>query len=191
LLAVSREQGFRFFTAMGLYFAGWVACGSGDRARGVVLMREAADLYTAVGHRVGLRMRSELAERLIDIGLPGEAIEVVDQCLRQAGDTGEGDAVPELYRMRARAVERQAPGDPAVEADLQRALALASRQGAWLHALRAAADLVRVQRRRGGAAASERSLREIHGRFTDGLDLPDLEAARALLESGGASAAGA
>ena len=43
-------------------------------------------------------------------------------------------------------------------------------------------ELVRLERRDGGPAAGEASLREIYARFIDGFDLPDLRAARELLE---------
>jgi hypothetical protein len=39
-----------------------------------------------------------------------------------------------------------------------------------------------LERRGGGPAAGEASLQEIYARFTDGFDLPDLRAARELLE---------
>jgi hypothetical protein len=82
----------------------------------------------------------------------------------------------------SRSSREQDPGDPAAATVLRQAVALARGQGAWLHALRAATDLVRLERRGGGPAAGEASLREIYTRFTDGFDLPDLRAARELLE---------
>ena len=187
LLSVSREQGFQFFIAIGLYFTGWAALLTGDRARGVALMREGADVYRAAHQRVGLRLRAQLAEGLLEMGEIAEALRTIDEGLAQAERAREGAAVPELYRVRGRALDLRTPGDPAVEASLQHALSLARAQGAWLHALRAATELVRQQRRRGGPSVAEASLREIYGRFTDGFDLPDLRAARALLESGPAS----
>jgi DNA-binding NtrC family response regulator/tetratricopeptide (TPR) repeat protein len=187
LLSVSREQGFQFFIAIGLYFTGWAALLTGDRLRAVALMREGADVYRAAHQRVGLRLRAQLAEGLLEIGEVDEALRIIDEGLTQADHAREGAAVPELYRVRGRALDLRIPGDPAAEASLQQALALARAQGAWLHALRAATELVRLGRRRGGPSAGEASLREVYERFTDGFDLPDLRAAHALLEPGPAS----
>lgn len=190
LVTVSRAQGLQFFLAIGLYFTGWAAFLSGERARGVALMREGADVYRTSHQRVGVRLRAQLAEALHETGESGEALRVIDEGLAQADEAREGAAVPELHRVRGRVLDRQAPGDPAARASLRHALALARSQGAWLHVLRAATDLVHLERRQGGPSAAEATLREMYGRFTDGFDLPALRAARALLDAGPASSTG-
>jgi len=182
IVNISREQGFAYFVGMGLYFTGWAAFLSGDRTRSVSVMREGADAYRAVQHRVGLRLRAQLADGLIEVGQTDEARRILDESLAQADEVGEGAGAPELFRVRGRLLLTLDPGDPAAADSVRRALAMAREQGAWLHALRAATDLVRIERRGSGRGASETSLREIYARFTDGFDLPELRAARALLD---------
>ena len=182
LLSISRDQGFPFFAGTGLYFTGWAEFLSGERARSVALMRQGADTYRSVEYRAGLRLRAQLAAGLLEIGETDELRRTLDEALAQAHEARESAGVPELQRVRARMMHRQDPGDPAAATILRQAVALARDQGAWLHALRAATELVRSERRGRGPATGEASLREIYARFTDGFDLPDLRAARELLE---------
>ncbi len=166
----------------GSYFTGWAAFLAGDRARGAAVMREGAEAYRAMHHRAGLRLRAELASALLDVGDPDDAARAIEEALAQADEAREGAGVPELHRVRARVLLRRDPRDPRTVASLQEALRMASEQGAWLHALRAATELVRLERQGAAGAASEAALRDVYARFGDDLDLPDLSAARALLE---------
>jgi len=181
LLALSREQGFRFFIALALGFCGWAAFAEGDRSRGLALMREGVESYRAAGQRVGLRLRVQLAEALAESGRPDEALAIVEDGVAHAAATGDRALLSELHRIRGDVLTATDPGDPAARAALQTALDTAESQGANLLALRAARSLVRLERDRAGHAAAVLTLQSVHGRFQEGLELPDLDQARVLL----------
>ena len=66
-------------------------------------MREGADVYRAAHQRVGLRLRAQLAEGLLEIGEVGRgAAGRIDEGLAQADQAREGAARPgALPRPRA------------------------------------------------------------------------------------------
>jgi predicted ATPase len=185
LLTLSRDHGFAFFTAFGLMLSGWaVTAGAGAGQDGLELMRQGADLFRTVGQRVGLAHRAHLAEALLARGDLDAALEVAAQALQQSDDTGERAFVAEIHRVRAEALARRG-GLAEAAASLGDALDLASRQGAWLFALRAACALARLQPRHApGGGDVLRSLAALVDRFPPAVQTSDLHAARALLEAG-------
>jgi predicted ATPase len=76
----------------------------------------------------------------------------------------------------------QAP-PPAAEDVLQQALTLARQQEAKLLELRAAVSLSRVWQQQGKRAEAYNLLAPMYGWFTEGFDTPDLQEAKALLET--------
>jgi transcriptional regulator with AAA-type ATPase domain/tetratricopeptide (TPR) repeat protein len=182
LLALSREQHFAFFVALAVGLLGWSRVLQGDAPGGLALLREGVDRYRETGQRVGLRLRVEQAQTLLAAGAVDDALATTDEALAHVEANRERALLSEVYRVRAEALNRLAPTGAGPEALLTRALALADEQGADLLALRAATSLVRLQRERGGPCPALATLRDIHRRFTEGLELSDLRSARALLE---------
>jgi transcriptional regulator with AAA-type ATPase domain/tetratricopeptide (TPR) repeat protein len=181
LLGLARDHSFTFFTAFGLIHSGWGRALTGDAPEGLLMMRQGADLFRSVGQRVGLAHRAHLAEILISYGSPDESLAVLDDALRQSEETGERAFAAELHRLRGEALGRQARPEEA-EACFRAAVALASRQGAWLFALRAASDLVRLGIERGSPASEDLdTLGAILNRFSPALVSSDVETARTLL----------
>jgi len=176
LLLVSREHSFTFFTAFGLMFSGWARAAAGQAADGLATMREGASLFRTVGQRLGLAHRAHLAEGLIAHGAVTEGLDVVDHALRQSDETGEGGFVAELFRLRGLALGVSGQPDQA-RAVLREAFAVATRQGAWLFALRAAMDIVRA----GTDPADLDALRAVVARCSPTLQTGDLATAHALL----------
>jgi predicted ATPase len=72
------------------------------------------------------------------------------------------------------------------EACFRQAIEIARAQGARWWELRAAASLARLLRDQGKARRSAPPARPVYGWFTEGVDLPDLREAGALLEALGA-----
>jgi transcriptional regulator with AAA-type ATPase domain/tetratricopeptide (TPR) repeat protein len=181
LLDLSREHSFRFFTAFGLMFTGWARAAAGDPRDGLAMMQQGADLFRSAGQRAGLAHRAHLAEILIAQGRLGEGLAVVRDALDQSAATGEGAFVAELRRLCGEALRAQGrPGD--AEHCLREALDTAVRQGAWLFALRAAGDLIRLGAARGAPPAADLdALADVVSHFSPSLDSIDLRAARAFL----------
>jgi transcriptional regulator with AAA-type ATPase domain/tetratricopeptide (TPR) repeat protein len=174
LLALAREHSYAFFSALGLMHTGWARAGSDDVPGGVVMMQEGADLFRSIGQRVGLAHRARLAEGRLAAGEVDAALAVIADALEQARETEEQAFVALHLRLRGEALLQR--GDPAgAERAFQEAVDIASGQGAWLFALRAACSLARLDSRRLDV------LEPITRHFPDTLDSSDLRAARALL----------
>jgi predicted ATPase len=90
----------------------------------------------------------------------------------------------EVHRLRGVLLLRQ-PGTPQaeVEAWLQRAVDVARRQEAKSLELRAAMSLARLWQQQGQQGEAHALLAPIYGWFTEGFDTPDLQEAKALLET--------
>ncbi|HXJ79214.1 MAG TPA: tetratricopeptide repeat protein, partial [Candidatus Methylomirabilis sp.] len=169
------------FTAFGLMFTGWARAAAGDPRDGLAMMQQGAELFRSAGQRAGLAHRAHLAEILIAQGRLDEGLAVVRDALEQSASTGEGAFVAERQRLRSEALRAQGrPSD--AEGCLREALDTAVRQGAWLFALRAAGDLVRLGAERGSVAPADLdALGDVVGHFSPALDSIDVKAARALL----------
>jgi predicted ATPase len=186
LLAVSRDRGFAYFYTIGLNFTGWAAAVRGDTTRGLDAMREGARLTLDLAHRIGLGHRSHFTESLIEAGALDEAAASVERWLSHVDDTGEASFLAELHRLRGEILVRRARPAEA-QAEFTIALTVATEQGARLFALRAAMALARLSASTGDGEEARARLAAIHATFTEGHDLPDLRAARRLLQPPGPS----
>ncbi|HEU4367116.1 MAG TPA: sigma 54-interacting transcriptional regulator [Methylomirabilota bacterium] len=175
LVALSREHSFTFFSAIGLMHRGWAEATAGDVGAGVALMREGAGLFRAVGQRVGLAHRARLAEGLIASGAVDEALAVIADAVDQWRQTDEHAFAAVHLRLRGEALVRHGDVDEAQRA-FREAIDVASRQGAWLFALRAAIGLARLD------PHAREILAGITRRFPPTPPSPELDSARALLE---------
>ena len=182
LLDLAREHAFTFFSAFGLMFTGWARAASGDHPGGLALMQEGASLFQHVGQRLGLAHRAHLAEVMIAGGRFDDGRAVVEEALRQSVETGEGAFVAELHRLRGEAFHGGERLEEA-RACLRDALGVATAEGAWLFALRAASTLVRLDAARGVVAAADLdALRAIVNRFPPAVESSDLDLARTALK---------
>jgi predicted ATPase len=114
-------------------------------------------------------------------GAPEEGLQVIGESLAWAEETGSQFFDAELHRIRARLLLRVQRTDEA-EQCCREALDVARGQGAWMWALRAAYDLAQMLRCHGRQAEAHDVLAPIHGWFTEGFDVDDLQRAKALLE---------
>jgi DNA-binding NtrC family response regulator/tetratricopeptide (TPR) repeat protein len=140
LVAMSREHSFAFFVAIGLTHTGWAMRHLGDVSGGAATLREGADLFRAVGQRVGLAHRARLADGLLAAGAIDAALDVVAEAMEQRRETDEHAFVAPLLCVRGEALARRGDVEGARHA-LRQAIELANRQGATLFARHAAAKL--------------------------------------------------
>jgi predicted ATPase len=90
--------------------------------------------------------------------------------------------LPEQYRLRAELLLLGPGSEAEAEASLHQALELARNQKSRSLELRAAVSLARLLQKQGRVAEGRGLLAECYAWFTEGLDTPDLQEARALLE---------
>jgi predicted ATPase len=133
---------------------------------------------------VGLAHRAHLAEALLWAGQPAAALEVASRALQQAAETGEAAFAAELHRVAGEACA-QLGSHPDAARCLEQAVAVASRQGAWLFVLRGACAVVRLEQAAGAVGADARDrLAQACARFSPTLEVGDLHDARNLLVTG-------
>jgi class 3 adenylate cyclase/predicted ATPase len=184
-IALATEMGFPLYLALGNVVRGWaLACTSGDK-KGVELMRRGFDDYHATGaemlspYFLTLRIDAEAQVEHVKAGLSlvAAALESVDR-------TQTRWIQAELHRFEGQLLLAAAdPDRTAAEDCLRRGLAVAEVQGAKLWELRSATSLARLWRDGGRRRDAHDLLAPIYGWFTEGFDTPDLEEARALLDS--------
>ncbi len=186
-IRLATDLRLRQWTAWGVYFHGWLATTEGRLAEGIAAMHAGLDEYRATGAELGrVYFTATLAEAHGRAGEAEHALALLDESLALATARSERYYAAELHRLRAGLLAEPV----AAEAELRRAVTLATQQGNRALALRAATDLATML----GGAAGRRALAPCYGRFREGLETGDLRAARTTLEKldeGGAPATGA
>jgi predicted ATPase len=183
--ALAAEHGFSFWRAGAALLIGWAQASSGAVDEGLSRLRQGLRDWQATGsltyrtYYLGLLADALTAKEQFE-----EARHTLDTALAVALQTGEGLYEAELHRLRGELTLR---GDAGPEqwskanADFHRALELARSREANALELRAALSLARLSDRHGSRAEAQRLLTEALGRFTEGFQTPDLQAAVAAL----------
>ena len=100
-----------------------------------------------------------------------------------ADRTGERWFEAELHRLRGQwLIAHRSDEQGEAEACFERALAVARRQSAKIWELRTAVSFARLRRNQGRPVEARDLLAPVYEWFTEGLDTPDLEEAKALLD---------
>jgi predicted ATPase len=117
-------------------------------------------------------------------GQTEEVLCLLDEALAAGNRNEERRYEAELYRLKGEILLQQAiPDEQQAETCFRHALDLARHQQAKSLELRAVMSLSRLWQRQGKRDAAHWLLTEIYHWFTEGLDTPDLQAARALLDA--------
>jgi predicted ATPase len=182
LMAVTTEQGFPFWGALGTIYRGWVKVNNGDLAEGTALLRGGSAGYRATGAELGMPFVIALLAGACEIGgQVEEAFALLDDALQIVNRTGERWFAAELNRRKGQLLLRQGHSETAQEL-YRKALSIAEGQGAKLWELRAAASLARLRCDQGRHAEARDLLAPVYGWFTEGFDTLDLKEAKALLD---------
>jgi predicted ATPase len=123
-----------------------------------------------------------LAEAYLDAGEASAGLEVLEEAMRFAGDSGLRYWDAELLRVKGKLVGRLSLDGREEERCYQDALAVARQQQARSLELRAATSLARLWRDEGRRDEARSLLAPVYEWFTEGLDTPDLQEAKALLD---------
>jgi predicted ATPase len=123
-----------------------------------------------------------LAEASGHAGQVEEGLCLLAEAVAVLEANGQGDLLPEAYRLRGALLLRQAVPDTAqAETCFQQALTIARQQQARSWELRAAVSLARLWQQQGQQAAAHDLLAPIYAWFTEGFDTADLQEAHAQL----------
>ncbi len=182
LVAVTTEQGFPLWGALGIIYRGWVKVRNGEVAEGISLLRSGSAAYRATGAEVWMTHNIALLARAYEItGQVEEALALFDDALQIAERTGERWFAAELNRHKGLLLLRQGHSEAAEEL-YHNALSIAREQEAKLWELRAAASLARLRRDQGCPAEARDLLAPVYGWFTEGFSTQDLKEAKVLLD---------
>ncbi len=145
-------------------------------------LRSAIESFKETGARLRLPYYlALLADAHLRAGQADAGLEVVGEALSLGRETKERWWDAELHRLRAQLLLAGGAGAGEVEGTLRRALEIARGQQARSLELRAARALAGVWAEAGRAPEARELLAPVYSSFTEGLETPDLAAARALL----------
>jgi predicted ATPase len=184
-IALSTEQGFPLWTALGTGLHGWALAMQGQGEAGMAQVRQGIAAYRATGSELLVPyFYTLLAEACDHLGHPEDGFQALAEAHTLVEQHEDRYWEAEISRLRGVLLLRQ-PGTPQPEAEawLQRALDVARRQEAKSLELRAAMSLARLWQQQGKQAAARALLAPIYGWFTEGFDTADLQEAKALLEA--------
>jgi predicted ATPase len=182
-LVLSDEHHLRFWSAWAIALRGWALAKSGDPERGIAELRRGDEQMRAAGAFFFLQpfLSSLIAEQLAKLGKIQQGLEVTNEALRSAkNDPYWCDA--ELHRLRGDLL-LAAADEKRAEAAYRRAIQIAQKQQAKLFELRATTSLARLWLQQDRSPDAREVLTRMYAWFTEGLDTPDLEDARAPLEA--------
>lgn len=180
LVALATEQGFVRWLAGAWCTRGWALATLGRSAEGIAQIRQGLETRgRSIGQTHNLAM---LVDAYGSTGATASGIEVLEEVFAdQAG--AEHHFAAELYRLHGELLLRCGRPGAEAEARLHTALDIARQQHARSLELRAAMSLSRLWQVQGRRAAAHRLLEGIYAWFTEGFATPDLQAARALLDT--------
>ena len=182
LVAITTEQGFPYWCAIGTTYRGWVKVKNGDIAEGTSLLRDGTAAFRVTGAELFAPFLVILLASACEIaGQVEESLALLAEALQIVERTGERWLAAEFNRQKGELLLRQ--GNSAGAEELYRkALTIAAEQGAKFWELRAAASLARLRREQGRHAEARDVLAPIYGWFTEGFNTADLNEAKALLD---------
>jgi predicted ATPase len=184
-VALSTEQGFPLWTAMGTSMRGWARALQGQGEAGLAQLRQGTAAQRATGAALVVPyFCTVLADVCDHLGHVEDGLQALAEAHTLVEQHEERYWEAEVARLRGVLLLRQ-PGTPPAEAEawLQRALDVASRQEAKSLELRAAMSLSRLWQQQGKQAEAHALLAPIYSWFTEGFDTVDLQEAKALLEA--------
>jgi predicted ATPase len=182
ILAISGERGFPLWLGFGNIMLGWSLSTAGQAGEGIPLLLKGLNTYCSSGAKMMVPFFLTMLAEVYGIAAqpePGldrlaEAAELVEQ-------TQERWAEAEMHRFRGTLLlSMHQPA--AAEDSYRQALTVAQQQSARFWELRAAISLARLWRDQGRRTGARDLLAPIYGWFTEGLDTPVLQDAKALLD---------
>jgi tetratricopeptide (TPR) repeat protein len=177
-----------FWTTAGRFLEGKLLIARGAFATGFAVLSDAFETCRRTGWSMSYpEFRGACASGLAGLGQLGEALEAVNDGIANAGQREGGQQwyVPELLRIKGEVLLQQDPERFALESEdcLDQASEMARGQGALFWELRVALSLARLRIIQARHDEGRRLLALIYDKFVEGLETPDLRAARAILES--------
>jgi predicted ATPase len=184
LLDHSTRHALPRWCAVGACFEGALAIKRGEVITGSRLLR--AGFAELEDSRPGLRFTAlMITEALGRAGQVSEVLAELNEVIEQSEQDEECWLIADLLRLKGERLLMQDTQDAAMEAEghFRQALDWARRQGALSLELRAATSFARLLHDQGRPTDAIALLGPVYGRFTEGFDTIDLQAAKALIDA--------
>jgi predicted ATPase len=184
-VALTTEQGFPYWAALGTSLHGWALAMEGQGEEGMAQVRQGIVSIRATGAAVFVPyFYTMLADISDHLGHVEDGLQALTEARILMEQQEERWWEAEVCRLRGVLLLRQM-GTPQAEGEgwLQQALDVARRQEAKSLELRAAVSLARLWQQQGKRAEAHELLALVYGWFTEGFDTADLQEAKALLEA--------
>jgi class 3 adenylate cyclase/predicted ATPase len=182
VLAISAEQGFPIWSAVGNIMRGWCLGAAGQAAEGVPLvLKGIADLSATGCIILTPFLLMTLAEVYGTAVQPEKGLNRLAEATKLVETTRECWAEAEMHRLRGTLLLSMNEHAEA-EDSYRKALSVAQRQSAKFWELRAATSLARLLRDQGKRDEARALLAPVYDWFTEGFDTLDLKEAKALLD---------
>ena len=184
-VALSTEQGFPGWVAVGTSLRGWALAMQVLGEEGMAQIRQGITAWRATGATLFVPYFCTLLAEVCDhLGHMEDGLQALVEAHALVEQHDERWWEAEIARLRGVLLLRQT-GTPQKEAEtwLRLALDVARRQEAKSLELRAAMSLARLWQQQGKRAAARDLLGPIYDWFTEGFDTVDLQEAKALLEA--------
>jgi TOMM system kinase/cyclase fusion protein len=145
-------------------------------------LREALAIPDAIGQELGKTcFKALLADLDLEAGHIDASLELTEELIRWGRASGEDYMMANLLRLKGLCLRARGERE-AAEASLREAIELARTQTAKMLEMKATVGLCELLRERGQKAEIRQHLAPLLQWFTEGLDMPDIVRARALLE---------
>jgi predicted ATPase len=184
LFQLSEDQKLVQTRTSALIIGGWATACSGQAKQGVEQLRAGLAEWCRIGIRNYLQpFTCLLAESLMHAGRYAEALEHLEQASALGNEIGELWWEARIHRLRGDLLLHSGARDKeAAVHGFETAIQVARTQDAKGFELQAARSLAQLWAERGRRADARDLLAPIYAWFTEGLDTPDLVAAKALLD---------
>jgi predicted ATPase len=184
-VALSTEQDFPVWGALGTSLRGWALAMQGQREAGIAQVHQGITALQATGQALNIPyLHTLLADVSATLDHSADGLQALGEAHTLVEQQEERWWEAEIARLRGVLLLRQT-GTPQAEAEawLQRALDVSRRQQAKSLELRAAMSLSRLWQRQGKRTEARELLAPIYGWFTEGFDTADLQELKALRQA--------
>jgi predicted ATPase len=186
-MALCVEHKFAYYMAWATLLQGWALAESADQEGGMQQMQQGLEALLATGASIRKPYYlTLLAEAYGKSGRAKDGLVLLHEALMIARETGELWREAELHRLQGELLLMLAVPDPSqAECCFHQALTMARRQDARALELRAAMSVSRLWQQHDRHDDARTVLADVLPWFTEGLDTPDLQDARTLLQAPG------
>jgi predicted ATPase len=187
LVEVATRLNVPFWRTTGRFLEGKLLIARCEFAQGAAILDGAFETCRRTGWRMSYpEFKGAYAEALAGLGQIDEALAAVDDAIASAGhrENGQWWYRPELLRIKGEVLLQQRSDRSIATAEkyFDQAGALAREQGALFWELRIALSLGRLRVTQGRRDEARQMLASVCAKFTEGFQIADLKAAKALLD---------